>query len=138
MTTGHRFLDHMTDAEAEVWGETIEDALEEAGRATSNIMIDRAAVQNREYRYIKFSFESDHEMLYNWLEEIIFQTITMGFAISDAKVELSDSGLVGRLYGEPLDIKKHHFKVEAKAPTYHDMKIEKSSTKAFLRFLIDL
>ena len=41
------------------------------------------------------------------------------------------------LHGEPLDLKKHGFKVEIKAPTLHQMLI-KDGRPVRMRFLLDL
>ena len=40
-------------------------------------------------------------------------------------------------YGEPLDLQKHNFKVEIKAPTFYDMEIRQNDG-VYMRFLLDL
>ncbi|MFL6342937.1 MAG: archease, partial [Nitrososphaeraceae archaeon] len=42
--------------------------------------------------------------------------------------------------GEHLDLEKHHFKIEIKAVTYHEMQIkqEKEKNIVITRFLLDL
>jgi len=42
-----------------------------------------------------------------------------------------------KAFGETLDLKKHNFKVEIKAPTFHDMEIRNENT-VYMRFLLDL
>ena len=48
-----------------------------------------------------------------------------------------DYDLVATFYGEELDFKKHHFKMEIKSPTFHLMEI-KQEKEVVMRFLLDL
>jgi len=45
--------------------------------------------------------------------------------------------IIAKAYGEPLDLHKHNFKVEIKAPTFYDMEIRQDKG-VFMRFLLDL
>ncbi|MEK6971185.1 MAG: archease, partial [Thermoproteota archaeon] len=49
----------------------------------------------------------------------------------------SEYKLNATVYGEPLDLQKHHFRVEIKAPTFHEMEI-KEEKQVVMRFLLDL
>ena len=49
----------------------------------------------------------------------------------------SEYTIRAKAYGEPLDFEKHNFKVEIKAPTFYEMKIEQNDG-VFMRFLLDL
>ena len=42
-----------------------------------------------------------------------------------------------KAFGETLDLKKHNFKVEIKAPTFYDMIIE-NKEQVYMKFLLDL
>jgi SHS2 domain-containing protein len=78
--------------------------------------------------------------LFSWLEEIPFVLITEGFAIRRIEFEIKeDNGykIEATAFGEPLDVKKHNFKVEIKAPTFYDMEI-KQNNGVYMRFLLDL
>ncbi len=78
--------------------------------------------------------------MFNWLEAVIYQLITDGFAIKKIKLELKKNDayeISATSYGEPIDLKKHNFKVEIKAPTFHEMKISEDG-QVKMRFLLDL
>jgi len=69
-----------------------------------------------------------------------FQLITEGFAIARFSLDISKNStyeLKSTIFGEPIDLKKHHFKVEIKAPTFHMMEI-KQNNQVTMRFLLDL
>ncbi len=130
-------LEHSTDALIEVVSPSIAEAFQDAGYATIDIMINREHVKKSYSRTIHVEADSMHELLFLWLEEMIFQTITDGFAISEICVTYRDGHIDSTVHGEPLDIRKHHFRVEVKAPTYHEMAIQYDSD-ATMRFLLDL
>ena len=137
----YSFLDHATDALVEVYADTMDGALEDAAYAAVDIMLDRESVHIVETRRISVESDTTHDMLYGWLEEIIYQTVTEGFAVRH--VGASYECVAGRhtvsasLEGEPLDIRRHRFRVEIKAPTYHEMTIMRNGGTR-MRFLMDL
>lgn len=139
---GYTLLDHATDALVDVYADDMDAALQDAAYAAIDIMLDRKRVSMTKTRSIHVTSHSMHEMLYDWLEEIIYQTITDGFAISSLKATYQHKTgsryiASGILCGEPLDVQRHHFAVEIKAPTYHEMSIRQDNGVA-MRFLMDL
>jgi len=87
-------------------------------------------VQGKDLRYL----------LFNWLEAIIYQLITDGFAIKRIQLDLQKNEeyeITATSYGEPFDLKKHNFKVEIKAPTFHEMEISVGK-EVKMKFLLDL
>lgn len=138
---GYRFLEHSTDAAIEVRADTMAAALEDAAYSAIDIMLDRDTVRPIKKRDVCVESTTTHEMLYLWLEEIIYQVVTEGFAIKSVRVDYTNTEEMhivrATLDGEPLDIITHKFGVEIKAPTYHQMRITESGGVA-LRFLMDL
>lgn len=137
----YELLEHSTDALVEVRAPTMNGALQDAAYSAIDIMLQRDVVARMERYTVHVAAPTLHEMLYEWLEEIVFQVVTVGFAIRDVDVTYSDAdntyGIDATLYGEPLDVDKHRFGVEIKAPTYHRMHID-TSDMIMMRFLMDL
>jgi SHS2 domain-containing protein len=103
-------------------------------------MLDMDAIEEKEEKTLVTSGKDLRYLLYNWLEELIILTITDGFAAKTITVKVEkNSGyqITAKLKGEKIDIKKHHFKVEIKAPTFHDMEIRQDDT-VYMRYLLDL
>ncbi|RKZ30052.1 hypothetical protein DRQ27_05225, partial [bacterium] len=46
--------------------------------------------------------------------------------------------LRAKVYGEPFDPKKHKFRLEIKAVTYHQLTVKKQGDKWFGRVIFDL
>ena len=137
----YTLLDHATDALVEVRADCMHRALEDAAYAAIDIMLDRGRVGPAETRRVSVESDTTHDMLYGWLEEIIYQTVTEGFAVCAVKAaylhEAGRHSVRARLDGEPLDVRQHRFRMEIKAPTYHEMSISQNGG-TIMRFLMDL
>ena len=100
------------------------------------------AVTEKDQRRFSAGGKDLHYLLFSWLEEVVFVLITEGFAIARLEFDMGEE-IRGRYridamaYGEQIDLRRHGFKVEIKAPTFHDMKITEGDG-VFMRFLLDL
>ena len=136
----YKFLDHATDAFVEVTAKDLHEAFLVTANAVINITIDQDKVEEKEKIEFSASGKDLRYLLFSWLEEITFVLITEGFAIKRIEFEIQKKegyAILAKAYGEPLDLKKHNFKVEIKAPTFYEMKIEQNNG-VFMRFLLDL
>ena len=136
----YRFLDHATDAIVEVTAKDLKEAFAVTADAVINITLDQKKVEEKSQREFTAQGKDLHYLLFSWLEEITFVLITEGFAIKrlDFGLEKNEEyHIKAKAFGEPLDFKKHDFKVEIKAPTFYEMEIKQESG-VFMRFLLDL
>lgn len=135
----YRFLEHATDALVEVEAGTLELALADAAEAVSAITLDPRTVSEKERRTVRARGADPRHFLFNWLEEISYLIVTEGFAPKRFEVEVDGSRLGAEcsVTGEPLDLSKHGFRVEVKAPTFHEMEVRDGSP-VYLKFLLDL
>ena len=136
----YKFLDHATDAFVEIRAKDLKEAFSVTGDVVINITLDQDKVEEKQEKEFSANGKDLRYLLFSWLEEITFVLITEGFAIHRIEFEIfeKDGYLIkAKAYGEPLDFEKHNFKVEIKAPTFYDMKIEQNGG-VFMRFLLDL
>jgi len=136
----YRFLDHATDAIIEVEGKDLKEAFAVTADAVINLTLDQDKVEEKQSKEFLAQGKDLHYLLFSWLEEIPFILITEGFAIKriEFDIEKKDTYKINaKAFGETLDLKKHNFKVEVKAPTFHDMEIRNENT-VYMRFLLDL
>jgi SHS2 domain-containing protein len=139
---GYRFLDHMTDAIIEAYGSTLEEAFENAAKALCDTMIDLKTV--RAEREIKVSAKGNdlYSLLFDWLDKVMLLLVADRIAMSQFSVKIKqyDNGylLESITRGEPLDLDRHHYKVEIKAVTYHEMEIKQVKDMITAKFLLDL
>ena len=95
---------------------------------------------NKEQKEFSAKGKDLRYLLFSWLEEITFVLITEGFAIKRIEFDINKSDgyeIRAKAFGESLSFEKHNFKVEIKAPTFYEMKIEQNDG-VFMRFLLDL
>jgi len=136
----YKSLEHATDAIFEVNASNLEEAFVVAAKSVIETILDTSTIDETQEKTMTVLGKDLRYLLYNWLEEIIILTITDGFAAKTISVALEKSSeykITARFKGEKIDIKKHHFKVEIKAPTFHDMEIKQNGT-VYMRYLLDL
>jgi SHS2 domain-containing protein len=136
----YKFLDHATDAFVEITAKDLKEAFAVTADAVINITIDQDKVEEKEEKEFSAQGKDLRYLLFGWLEEITFVLITEGFAIRRIEFDILENGeytIKAKAFGETLDLKKHNFKVEIKAPTFYEMKIEQNGG-VFMRFLLDL
>ena len=136
----YKFLDHATDAIIEVTAKNLKEAFAVAADAEINLTLDQDKVEEKGQMIFSANGKDLHYLLFSWLEEIPFILITEGFAIKrlEFDIEVKDGYKINAIaYGETLDVKKHNFKVEIKAPTFYDMEIRQDNG-VYMRFLLDL
>jgi len=136
----YKFLDHATDAIIEVTAKDIKEAFAVAADAEINLTLDQDKVEEKEERKFSAKGKDLRYLLFSWLEEIPFLLITEGFAIKRLEFDIEKNNgyrIDAIAHGETLDVKKHNFKVEIKAPTFYDMEIREEDG-VYMRFLLDL
>jgi SHS2 domain-containing protein len=137
----------MTDAIIEAYGSTLEEAFENAAMALCDTMVDlKSVVPKKEF---KFSAKGNdlYSLLFDWLDQVMLLLVADRIAMSQFSVEIklhddNNNGggylLEGTARGEPLDLDQHHYKVEIKAVTYHEMEIKHEKDIFTVKFLLDL
>jgi SHS2 domain-containing protein len=138
----YTFLEHTTDALIEAYGTNLDEAFENAARGLVDTMIDIKTVEEKnEERFVAYAKDL-MGLLYNWLELVLVKVTMNGLVFSsfDVKIRKNSRGfeIKGIGIGETLDLKKHKPKTEAKAVTYHLMRINEKKGQVSVRFLIDL
>ncbi len=143
MAGSYRFLDHMTDAIIEAYGTTLEEAFENAAKGLSDTMIDLKTVRPEKEISVHVKGHDLYSLLFNWLDKVMLLLVADGIALSQFSIRIqqhnsSSYSLEGTTKGEPLDLDRHHYKVEIKAVTYHEMEIKEEKGMITVRFLLDL
>ena len=136
----YKFLDHSTDAIIEINAKDLKEAFSTAADAVINLTLDQDKVEEIETKEFVSQGKDLYYLLFSWLEEIPFILITEGFAIKRLEFDIEKNEtykIQAKAFGENLDLKKHNFKVEIKAPTFYDMVIN-NEDKVYMKFLLDL
>jgi SHS2 domain-containing protein len=143
MKKNFKFLEHTADVYIEAYGETLEEAFENAGVAMTDVMTDLEKVEAKDEESFLVEEQDEQALLYSWLEELLLefelkQMLYSRFEISNIE-EFSDGfKLRGKAWGEKYKQSKHPSKVGVKAVTYHQMEIIKEQNLVTVRFILDI
>ena len=139
---GYRYLDHVTDAYVEAYGDSMEEAFSYAAKGTINIMFELKEILGNSKFEFKVEGHDYSELLFNWIDRIILLIAVDNKVASnfDLKISRLDSKyqLTGYTMTESVDILKHGYKTEIKGVTYHQMEVLQESGLNKVRFILDL
>jgi len=138
----YTFLEHTADALIEAYGTNLDEAFENAARGLVDTMIDIKTIEEKnEEKFVVYARDL-MGLLYNWLELVLVKVTMNGLVFSSFNVKIRKNSrgfeIKGVGIGETLNLKKHKPKTEAKAVTYHLMRINEKKGQVSVRFLIDL
>ena len=131
---GFRFLEHTADVLVEAWGPSLEAAFEEMARGMIEIMTDTSKIEPRERKEIEVCGFDLENLLYRWLEELLYLHDSENYVFSKFRVEKIEKRrsneeeeycLRAEVWGERFDRERHEPRTVVKAVTYAQMKIEK-------------
>lgn len=125
------FFDVTADAGYKAYGNTLNEAFENAALAMFEVMTDTSKIEPKIERKIEVESEDEYALLYDWLSEflVILDSEYLVFSQFNVKIEKIDNGysLEGTAWGEEFNPSIHESRAEVKAVTYHLMNIEKEN-----------
>jgi len=136
------YEDHTSDIVVKAWGETLEKAFECAAIGVAEIMVNRETLEGKERKKVIVAGYDLENLLYRWIEEIIYLFDSQGFLVKEAKVNRISGDvepiLEGELIGERYNPAKHEARTHVKAATYSLMEIEKEDSIWRVRLTVDI
>jgi len=137
------FLEHTADAYIAAYGDSLEEAFENAALATFEVMTDIETVEPKVEDTVEVEAHDEYALLYNWLEEFIIKFETTSklysrFKISSIEETPQGLKLKAKAWGETYDPERHQSKVGIKSVTYHRMEIVKKPETVTVRFILDI
>jgi len=142
LSGGFRYLEHVTDAYIEAYGDSMEEAFSYAAKGTVNVMFEIKDIQGTSKVDFRIEGVDYYELLFNWLERVhllitidnqVISNFELKISKLDSKFQLTGWGMV-----ETIDIKKHGYKIEIKGVTYHEMEILQQGNQFKVKFILDL
>jgi len=142
LSGGFKYLEHITDAYIEAWGDSLEEAFSYAGAAMINVMFEIKNIRGTSKTDFQVEGEDYLELLFNWLEEVLLLISIGNQVISSFEIEISKLDTKYRLtawgMAESIDISKHNYRTEIKGITYHEMEVLQEDGRYKVRFILDL
>ena len=135
------YFDVTADIGFIAYGNTLNEAFENAGLAIFNIISDTSGIDSKIAKSFEITSEDEVSLLYDYLEELLFYHEIDFMLFSDFSVNISktDKGynLKATINGEAIDWDKHERKSEIKAITFNMMDVKKTEHYE-LRAIVDL
>ena len=128
MRNGFEIIDHTADVAIAAYGADMKKAFSNAAVGMFSIMTDIKKVNETVARDVEVTADELKDLLVSWLNELLFiceveKTLFKRFEIS----ELNETRMLAKCYGEKINLKRHKFKAEIKAATYHMLEIEEGN-----------
>lgn len=116
-----KFLEHTADIKFLVYGANLDKIFENSALAFSEYVSEKN-IKSKLKRKIEISAKNEEQLLYVFLDELIYLIDAHSFLVAKAKVKIKNNKLLAVLEGD--DASKYSIK-HVKAATYSEMKIEK-------------
>lgn len=123
MTTGWEHYHHGADIGVRGFGPTRDEAYEQAALALVAVMTDPAAVRPLRCVEVRCEAPDDELLLVDWLNAIVYSVATEHMLFGRFVVTSVAGGILGRLWGEPVDVAEHRPAVEVKGATYTELAV---------------
>jgi len=123
-----RILEHTADVGFEAFGSTREETFANAARALFDLIVDLDAIDPGEDITVRVEGADPESVLVNWLSELLYLHDAEGWLFSEFEVQrLDEHSLAARARGEKIDRARHRCKLQVKAITYHQLRLEQTA-----------
>ena len=138
MPKGWEHFEHRADIGIRGYGESPAEAFEQCALAMMAIISDVSLIGARDEIEIGCE-ESDPELLLvDWLNAIIYEMATRKMLFGRFEVTIKEGSLKGRIWGEPIDVARHHPAVEVKGATYTELALYERGHQWFAQCVVDV
>ncbi len=138
------FLEHTADVYIAAYGNSLEQAFENAASATFETMTELEKIEPKVEDTVEVEGEDEYALLYNWLEALLIKFdvssyLSSRFHVSPIKKTTQGLKLKAKIWGEAFNPEKHLSKVGIKAVTYHLMEIiHDADGNVVVKFILDV
>jgi SHS2 domain-containing protein len=132
-----KFLEHTADVKFQSYGKSLEETFENAALAMFKVMYG-GRVRGKIKKKIEVKGKDLENLLYNFLEELLFLLDSEGFFLSKVRVEVDEKNL--KIEADLLGDKAERYKIssDVKAITYNEMFVKKEKDKFICQVVLDV
>jgi len=119
-----------SDCAYRAFGATLEELFTNAARAVTACMVELESVASKRSVEIELEAATETDLLYNWLEEIVYLKDTENLFLVDFEIDITSADkkkLKARASGDKIDYSKQRIIVDVKAVTMHKFNLEKNA-----------
>lgn len=132
-------FDHTADLGLRVRAADLATLFTEAAEALfATIVEDLTTVRPERLVEVNLSADERDYLLFDWLKALLYHFDAEHLLFRRFEVTLSDEGLHGKAWGEPIDRERHELSHEVKAITYHGLKVEQTADGWLAEVIVDI
>lgn len=124
--------DHGADVGVRGVGRTKAAAYEQAALALTAVVTEPANVAPQTRVEVACEAPDDELLLVDWLNALVYEMAVRKMLFSRFQATLADGSLIGRLWGEPVDVRRHHPAVEVKGATLTTLSVRQNDTRQWV------
>jgi SHS2 domain-containing protein len=123
---------HQADVGVRGLGATLEQAFEQAALALTAVITDLDIVAPTEMIQLSCMAPDDELLLVDWLNSLVYEMVTRNMLFSRFEVHMDGNHLTANVWGEALEVARHHPAVEIKGATYTALKVAQQPDGSWL------
>jgi SHS2 domain-containing protein len=132
-------FDHTADLGLRIVADDLNALFAEAGKALFSIIVDNfEAIAPTTAQTVAIAGADREYLLFDWLRELLYRFDADHWLFSEFDVEVNADGLTATIWGELLVRDRHQLGHEVKAITYHELKVESTSTGWLAEVIVDI
>ena len=135
----YEFFEHTADLGLRIQAPDLDGLFAEAARRSSRLLSRiTGTIQPLQRFDVELSADDCEYLLFDWLRELLYRFDTEHMLFGRFDVHVSESGLKGTAWGEPVDVSRHALGHEVKAITYHRLRLERTSDGWLAEAIVDI
>jgi SHS2 domain-containing protein len=135
----HETFEHTADLGLRIRAGDLDTLFIEAGQALfETIAPDLGTVRSEKRVDIELTGEEYDYLLFDWLKELLYHFDAEHLLLGKFAVHVTEQGLTGSAWGEPLDHTRHNLEHEVKAITYHGLMVERTGDGWLAEVIVDI
>jgi tRNA nucleotidyltransferase (CCA-adding enzyme) len=118
--------EHGADIGVRGFGATAAAAFEQAALALTALAAEPGGVEAREQVPVACAAPDDELLLVDWLNAVVYEMAVRRMLFGRFRVRLDDHRLAAEMWGEAIDVARHHPAVEVKGATYTTLRVART------------
>jgi SHS2 domain-containing protein len=113
-------------------------AFANAAMALTAVITDPESVQQRQSLEVECRAPDPELLLFDWLNALVEAMAVSGLIFGRYEVRVEGERLLGRAFGEPVDVDRHAPAVEVKGATLTDLKVTEENGRWVAQCVVDV
>ena len=132
-------FEHTADLGLRVVAPDLNTLFEDAGRGLFSMLVEDLSSVRLTHSLDLAVEGADHAyLLFDWLNELLYQFETGRWLLADFRVHVTDTGLTAQARGEPWDTTRRDLDHEVKAITYHGLRVAPTPDGWLAEVIVDI